>query len=72
MFGSIDEGDPDKQPFGNSSVHVVLDDPDALYARATTAGATVVREPADTDYGSRQFVVRDPECNVWSFGTWYE
>ncbi len=72
MFGSIDESNPDKQPFGNSSVHVLVADPDGLYRRATEAGATVVRELEDTDYGSRQFVVRDPEGNVWSFGTWYE
>jgi uncharacterized glyoxalase superfamily protein PhnB len=32
----------------------------------------VVRNPEDTDYGSRQFVVEDPDGNVWSFGTWYE
>ena len=47
-------------------------DPDPLFARAVAAGAVVLREPEDTDYGSRQFIVRDPEGNVWSFGTWYE
>ncbi|WP_300018982.1 VOC family protein [Pseudonocardia sp.] len=34
--------------------------------------ATVVRKPGDTAYGSRQFVVRDPEGHTWSAGTWYE
>ena len=24
----------------------------------------------DTDYGSRDFSARDPEGNVWSFGTY--
>jgi uncharacterized glyoxalase superfamily protein PhnB len=24
----------------------------------------------DTDYGSRDFSVRDPEGNLWSFGTY--
>jgi len=24
----------------------------------------------DTDYGSREFSVRDPEGNLWSFGTY--
>ena len=27
-------------------------------------------EIIDTDYGSRDFSVRDPEGNVWSFGTY--
>jgi hypothetical protein len=24
----------------------------------------------DTDYGSRDFTVRDPEGNLWAFGTY--
>jgi uncharacterized glyoxalase superfamily protein PhnB len=34
------------------------------------AGAQVERELADMDYGSREFSVRDPEGNLWSFGTY--
>jgi uncharacterized glyoxalase superfamily protein PhnB len=49
---------------------VVTDDPDGLFARATSAGATVLRELYDTDYGSRDFAVIDPEGNHWSFGTY--
>ncbi|CAN5902831.1 VOC family protein [soil metagenome] len=72
MFGTAGKDD---SPFGrrapgNDSVYVVCDDPDELYARATAAGATVVRELVDEDYGSRGFVVRDPEGNLWSFGTY--
>ena len=55
---------------GAASVYVVTDEPDALFARATAAGAEVVRELYDADYGSRGFSVKDPECNLWSFGTY--
>lgn len=55
---------------GNDAVYIVCDDPDALFARATAAGAEVVRGPVDEDYGSRGFTVRDPEGNLWSFGTY--
>jgi uncharacterized glyoxalase superfamily protein PhnB len=56
---------------GCSSTSIVVDDPDALYARATAAGAEVVRELRDeTSYESRGFIVRDPEGNVWGFGTY--
>jgi uncharacterized glyoxalase superfamily protein PhnB len=55
---------------GGFSAYVVTDEPDALFARATAAGATVVREPHETDYGSRDFAVLDPEGNNWSFGTY--
>ncbi|HEY6486446.1 MAG TPA: VOC family protein [Candidatus Cybelea sp.] len=43
---------------------------DAEYARAKAAGAEIVRELNDTDYGSHDFAVRDPEGHIWSFGTY--
>lgn len=72
MFGTADKDD---SPFGrrrpgNDAVYVVCDDPDALFERATSAGAEVVRGLVDEDYGSRGFTVRDPEGNLWSFGTY--
>lgn len=72
MFGTAgkDDGPFGRRRPGNDSVYVVCDDPDALFARATAAGAEVVRELKDEDYGSRGFSVRDPEGNLWSFGTY--
>lgn len=55
---------------GTNSVYVVTTVPDDLYARARAAGAPVVRELRDEDYGSRGFTVTDPEGNAWSFGTY--
>jgi uncharacterized glyoxalase superfamily protein PhnB len=43
---------------------------DAAYARAKAASAEIVRELTDTDYGSHEFGVRDPEGHIWSFGTY--
>ncbi len=71
MFGSARAsgtgGPPESGSFG---VYVVTDEPDALFARATAAGAEVVRELNDTDYGSREFAVKDPEGNTWYFGSY--
>jgi len=72
MFGTAGKDD---SPFGqrapgNDSVYVVCDDPDTLFRRAVAAGAQVVRDLKDEDYGSRGFTVRDPEGNLWSFGTY--
>jgi uncharacterized glyoxalase superfamily protein PhnB len=53
------------------SIYIAVTDTDALYAQAKAAGATTHREPYDTDYGSRDFMCRDPEGNVWSFGTYW-
>ncbi len=54
----------------NAGVYVIVDEVDARYERALAAGAEVVQELEDTDYGSRNFTVRDPEGNLWSFGTY--
>jgi uncharacterized glyoxalase superfamily protein PhnB len=69
MLGTAGAGDPlfDTR---HSSAYVVIPDPDALYERAKAAGAEIGRELEDTDYGSREFSARDPEGNVWSFGTY--
>lgn len=52
------------------SLYVAVDDPDALHARAVAADATIEMPLHDTDYGSRDFACRDPEGNLWSFGTY--
>ena len=51
------------------SVYVVVDDADAHFARAKSAGATIVREPVTQDYGGRDYTCKDPEGHVWTFGT---
>ncbi len=55
---------------GAASVYVVVDDPDAVLARAHRLGAQVVRPMEDTEYGSRGFSIADVEGNRWSFGTY--
>ena len=72
MLGSTNRSGDDTWPLrpGTFGAYVVADDVDALYERAVKAGAEIVREPADTDYGSHDFAARDPEGNLWSFGTY--
>ncbi len=52
------------------SAYIVVADTDAVYARAQAAGATFPRPLQSTDYGSREFTVKDPEGNSWSIGTY--
>ena len=51
-------------------IYVQVDDVDAHHARAKAAGAEIVMEPEDTEYGSREYAARDPEGHFWSFGTY--
>jgi len=52
-------------------VYVAVEDADALHAKVQEAGGEIVMPLADTDYGSRDFACRDPEGNLWSFGTYW-
>ena len=54
----------------SESAYVIVSDVDAHHARAAAAGATVVMAPADQDYGGRLYACRDPEGNLWHFGSY--
>lgn len=67
MFGS-ERSDGLIDNTGRSAAYLVVDDPDATFDRAVAAGATVLLEMVDQDYGGRGGSVADPEGNHWSFG----
>jgi uncharacterized glyoxalase superfamily protein PhnB len=50
--------------------YLVVSDADAVYQRAKAAGAQIVLEIKDEDYGGRGFSCRDPEGRLWNFGTY--
>lgn len=55
------------------SLYIVLPDDDAVTThceRARAAGAEIVMEPEDQDYGGRNYTCRDPEGNLWNFGSY--
>jgi uncharacterized glyoxalase superfamily protein PhnB len=55
---------------GPICLYLVVDDPDAHYEHAKAAGAEVLMDITDQPYGSREYAARDPEGNVWCFGTY--
>jgi len=54
----------------SQSPYIVVDDVDEHYARAVAAGAEIVLELRDEDYGGRDYSCRDPEGHVWNFGSY--
>lgn len=52
------------------SIYVVVNSADALYTQSKAAGAEIVIELKDEDYGGRGFSCRDLEGHLWSFGTY--
>ena len=78
MLGSSHEGEygrlarspAELDGFNTQSPYIVVDDPDALHESAVAAGAEIVIELRDEDYGGRSFTCRDPEGHLWSFGSY--
>ena len=52
------------------TTYVIVEDADAVYAAAQAAGAPMLIDIKDEDYGGRGFTCRDLEGHVWSFGTY--
>ena len=78
MLGSVQDDEHGrliKQPdeIGGAetqSSYVIVTDADAVYESAKNAGAEIVMEIADQDYGGRLFSCRDLEGHLWNIGTY--
>lgn len=53
-----------------ASPYVVVDDVEAIAERARAAGGEVVIEVAQEDHGGESCTIRDPEGNIWNFGSY--
>ncbi|MEV8125794.1 VOC family protein [Streptomyces sp. NPDC085944] len=73
MVGSKGRGgrfDEAMKSGSTAGVYVVVADVDAHHRRAVEHGTEILMPPTDQDYGSRDYMARDLEGNVWSFGTY--
>lgn len=78
MIGSVDNGNPSskwmKQPdeIGGETrtAYLIVSDIDAIYASAKAAGAKMLLDLEEKDYGGKGFTCTDPEGHVWSVGTY--
>jgi uncharacterized glyoxalase superfamily protein PhnB len=69
-FGRLVKSPRDLGGIGSQSPYVIVDDADAHYARAAAAGAEIVLDIVDEDYGGRGYSCRDPGGHLWNFGTY--
>ncbi|TLS41392.1 hypothetical protein FE633_36155 [Streptomyces montanus] len=73
MLGSRGRGgrfDEAMKGAGPAGVYIVVDDVDAHHQQAVDHGAEILMPPTDQEYGSRDYMARDIEGNIWSFGTY--
>jgi uncharacterized glyoxalase superfamily protein PhnB len=78
MVGSVNNGTPSskllKQPdeIGGAETqtpYLVVSDIDGVYARAKAAGAKMLIDLEEKDYGGKAFSCSDPEGHIWHVGT---
>jgi len=69
MVGGGGEGSTWKGDAFPGSIHLYVDDVDAVYERALRAGATSLYAPMDQPYGDRECGIRDGGGNEWYVGT---
>ncbi|OEU95781.1 VOC family protein [Streptomyces oceani] len=70
MLGSYQPDSEWSRKPGTLGAYVVSARVDELYERVSRNGVEIIQELTDQDYGSREFSIRDPEGNLWSFGTY--
>ena len=77
MLGSVrddEHGQWVKTPLeagGNTqSAYIVIEEIDDHYRKAVAAGAEIVLEIAEQDYGGKLYSARDPEGYLWNFGSY--
>lgn len=67
------DGHPDAPPADwmgvPMSLYVIVDDVDAVFAKAKALNAAIIREPQEEFYGSRVGVFTDPFGHMWSVAT---
>jgi len=51
------------------ALHIYVEDADAVFQKALAAGATLIDEPRDQEYGERSGGVKDPAGNIWYIAT---
>jgi len=51
------------------ALHIYVEDADAITNKAVAAGATLIDEPRDQEYGERSSTIRDQAGNFWYIAT---
>jgi len=61
---------PDDPRSVSQGLYLAISNVDEHCERVRAAGARIVRESEDTEYGSREYAAVDPGGYYWSFGTY--
>ncbi len=69
-YGKLLRTPKDLKGFSTQAPYIVVEEVDKHYQRAVAAGAIIVMDIKDEDYGGRGYSCKDPEGNLWNFGSY--
>ena len=61
---------PEEVGVNTQAPYIIIEEIDEHYRQAVSAGAEIVYDIADQDYGGRLYTARDPEGYLWNFGSY--
>ena len=69
-YGKYMKTPEDLNGINTQSPYIIVSDIDDHYRRAIAAGARIIIDIRDEDYGGRGYSCQDPEGHIWNFGSY--
>ncbi len=69
-YGKLLRTPKDLKGLNTQSAYIIVEEIDEHYQRAIAAGAEIVLDIKDEDYGGRGYSCLDPEGHMWNFGSY--
>lgn len=69
-YGKLIKTPKDLDGFNTQSPYIIVEAIDKHYQSAIAAGAEIVLDIKDEDYGGRGYSCKDPEGYLWNFGSY--
>ena len=69
-FGKMLNLPKNLEGYNTQTPYFIIENVDEHYKNAKANGAEIVMDIKDEDYGGRGYSCKDPEGNIWSFGSY--
>ena len=69
-FGKMLNLPKNLEGYNTQTPYFIIENVDEHYKNAKANGAEIVMDIMDEDYGGRGYSCKDPEGNIWSFGSY--
>lgn len=70
VFGKFTRTPNELQGYNIQTPYIIIEEIDAHYQQTKNAKAEIILPLKDEDYGGRGYSCKDPEGNIWNFGSY--